>query len=84
MLKVIEKSLDELLSFSNRVMKRPDRLSYFQSLKMNNFSRKDYMKIFKSISTATASRDLQEGVQMGIFEKIGNKRNTVYKIKKSD
>lgn len=33
------------------------------------FSRKDYMKYFKNISSATASRDLKEGVVEGSLEK---------------
>lgn len=83
MLRVIDQSLDELLSFSNRTMKREDRLRYFKSMNIGSFSRKDYMEVFKDISSATASRDLQEGVEMGLFEKQGDKRNTIYNIKKS-
>jgi len=82
MLSIINTSLDDLLSFSNRPLKRSDRLVYFQSLRMNSFSRKDYMEVFKDISTATASRDLQEGVKSGVFEKEGDKRNTIYKLLK--
>lgn len=80
MLRVIDKSLQELLSFSNRPMKRGDRLGYFKSLRIEAFTRKDYMEIFKDISTSTASRDLQEGVKTGIFEKVGDKRKTIYKL----
>ncbi|WP_367393197.1 Fic family protein [Lewinella sp. LCG006] len=83
MLRVIGQSLDELLSFSNRTMKRDDRLRYFKSMNIASFSRKDYMEVFKDISSATASRDLQEGVEMGLFEKHGDKRNTTYKAKKN-
>lgn len=82
MLGVIDKSLDELLSFSNRPMKREDRLDYFKSLNIEEFTRKDYMEIFKDISTSTASRDLQEGVKSGSFEKMGDKRKTIYKLVK--
>ncbi len=82
MLKVIDQSLEELLAFSNRPMKREDRLRYYKSMNIDSFSRKDYMEVFKDISSATASRDLQEGVEMELFEKHGDKRNTVYKIKK--
>jgi len=81
MLSVIDASLSELLSFSNRPMKRSERLIYFHSLKMESFTRKDYMETFKNLSTSTASRDLQEGVKSGIFEKIGDKRKTIYKIR---
>jgi Fic family protein len=36
------------------------------------FSRKDYLRLSKSISTATASRDLREGVDSGSLEKKGD------------
>ena len=78
MLEVIDKSLEELLSIGNRNMNQADRLRYFQSMRIASFSRKDYMEVFKDISSATASRDLQEGVRLGIFEKTGDKRNTIY------
>jgi Fic family protein len=80
MLGVINTSLEDLLSFSNRPMKQEERLRYFSSLWIGDFSRKDYMDVFKDISSATASRDLLEGVQSGLFEKRGDKRNTVYSL----
>ena len=82
MLGVIEKSLTELLSFSNRVLTDIDRLNYFISLGNRDFSRKDYMNVFKDISTATASRDLKKGVELGLFEKVGIKSRTIYKALK--
>jgi len=82
MLEVIEKSLTELLSFSNRVLTDIDRLNYFISLGNRDFSRKDYMNVFKDISTATASRDLKKGVELGLFEKVGIKSRTIYKALK--
>ena len=42
------------------------------------FSRKDYIKHFKTISTATASRDLQAGIANGQLNKIGSHAQTVY------
>ena len=82
MLEVIEKSLIELLAFSNRVFTDIDRLNYFISLGGREFSRKDYMNVFKNISTATASRDLKKGVEMDLFEKAGIKSRTIYKVLK--
>ena len=38
------------------------------------------MSVFQSISTATASRDLNKGVDTGLFSKIGDKTNTEYRI----
>jgi Fic family protein len=44
----------------------------------NMFSRKDYQNLLKTISTATASRDLHQGVKMGLLKHTGDKRTTVY------
>jgi len=76
---VIERSLIELLDFNNRVLSDKDRLDYFLSTGKEEFTRKDYMNIFKDISTATASRDLKKGVEMKVIEKAGNKNQTIYK-----
>ena len=80
MLEVIEKSLSELLATTNITLKDVDRLEYFISLGKKEFSRKDYMLVFKNISTATASRDLKKGVEMNLFERIGIKNRTIYRI----
>ncbi len=82
MLKVIEKSLTELLAFNNRVLTDVDRLNYFISLGKREFSRKDYMNVIKNISTATASRDLKKGVEMDLVKKVGIKSRTIYKVLK--
>jgi Fic family protein len=47
------------------------------------FSRKDYMKLCKNISTATASRDLKAGVNSGILEKKGQQALTNYRFRLS-
>jgi Fic family protein len=44
------------------------------------FFRKDYRKIHKTISTATASRDLQVGVQSGLLVRQGDKAAAVYRF----
>jgi Fic family protein len=49
--------------------------TYFRS---KQFSRKDYLKHFKTISTATASRDLKLGVELDWLDKEGERANTVY------
>jgi Fic family protein len=61
-------------------MTSEDRLSYFLEITDAAFSRKDYMRVFKEISTATASRDLKQGVELGLFEKEGDKTKTIYRI----
>lgn len=79
MLTQIKKSLEEILDYNNRTLTEKDRLEYFITLTVSEFSRKDYMNVFKDISTATASRDLKSGVEMGLFEKTGTKNKTVYR-----
>jgi Fic family protein len=81
MLSVIDISISELLNFNNRTLNEIDRLEYFVSLNKNEFTRKDYMDVFKDISSATASRDLKKGVELNLFEKIGEKNKTIYRLK---
>lgn len=83
MLEVIDKSLENLLSYNNRTLKDLDRLEYFLNLGINEFNRKDYMNIFKDISSATASRDLKKGIEMNLFESYGNANRTKYILKKA-
>lgn len=54
------------------------RLVYFIQLGKKEFSRKDYMSIFKDISTATTSRDLLKGTVLNLFVKIGTHNKTKY------
>ena len=80
MLNVIDISLSELLKFNNRTLFEKDRLDYFVSLHKIEFTRKDYMDVFKDISSATASRDLKNGAENQLFEKIGEKNKTKYRL----
>jgi Fic family protein len=80
MLGVIDISISELLNFNNRTLNEKDRLEYFVSLNKIQFTRKDYMDIFKDISAATASRDLKKGTELKIFEKIGKLNKTIYNL----
>jgi Fic family protein len=80
MLDVIHSSLGELLSYNQRILKDTDRLAYFCSLGKREFSRKDYLDVFKDISSATASRDLKKGTEMNLFVKIGDRNNTIYRL----
>jgi Fic family protein len=80
MLKVIEDSLNEVLNFNNRILTDIERIEYFVSQGKKEFSRIDYMNIFKNISTATASRDMKKGVDLNYFSRSGDKNKTVYKI----
>lgn len=80
MLNVIDDSLSNMLDFKSRVITVENRLSYFSEICESKFSRKDYMKVFKEISSATASRDLKQGVELGLFEKEGDKTKTIYRL----
>ena len=39
---------------------------HFINLGIKEFTRKDYMTIFKDLSSATATRDLKKGVELNI------------------
>jgi Fic family protein len=80
MLNVIDDSLHNVLDFKSRILNTEDRLTYFSELNQTEFSRKDYMNVFKEISSATASRDLKKGVELGLFDKEGDKTKTIYRI----
>lgn len=80
MLNVIDISIGELLNFNSRTLSEMDRLEYFGSLGKMEFTRKDYMDVFKDISSATASRDLKKGVELNLFEKTGEMNKTRYKL----
>jgi Fic family protein len=82
MLNVIDDSLFAMLDFKSRILSTEDRLTYFSERNVSEFSRKDYMNVFKEISTATASRDLKKGVELGLLNKEGDKTKTIYRILK--
>lgn len=81
MLGVIDKSLSNLLDYNNRILKDVDRLEYFIKLGVKEFTRKDYMNIFKDLSSATASRDLKKGIELKFFESVGFLNKTKYIVK---
>ncbi|MGE0632686.1 MAG: Fic family protein, partial [Pseudobdellovibrionaceae bacterium] len=59
-----------------------DRLNIaHENFAIRAFSRKDYLGIFKTISTATASRDLAFGVENKLLQKSGEKALATYKFK---
>lgn len=59
-----------------------DRLKIAENSFNESFTRKEYLTLFKNISTATASRDLKYGVEKNILEKSGDRRLTRYIFKK--
>lgn len=80
MLKIIDESLGELLQYKSRIMTDLDRIEYYLSNSQKEFSRKDYMSVFKDISSATASRDLNKAIHLKKIIQTGSKNTTKYKI----
>jgi len=84
MLKIINIALEDLLKTQNRTLTGTDRINIFKNFIGNElFTRQDYLRHNKEISTATASRDLKEAVDNDIIEKTGDKRLTKYRYKKT-
>lgn len=84
MLEIIKDALEDLLKAQNISLTNNDRiLNFKESIGTKTFSRQDYLRAFKNISQATASRDLKVAVDNGILEKHGDKRTTKYKYKKN-
>ena len=82
MLQVIEESLSRLLKVQNVTLKNIDRIEMYKSvIESAYFTRKDYLKNFREISVATASRDLKYAVENHILEKIGDKNTTRYRYR---
>jgi Fic family protein len=84
MLVQIDEALEILMAETRSVtVTTADRLEQFKKrFPGETFSRKDYQNIFKSISTATASRDLSHGFKSGLLERAGDKRTAVYRFLK--
>lgn len=82
MLEIILDSLEELLKIKNVSLTNIDRIALFKSLvKLDSFTRKEYLLNFREISTATASRDLKFALENGLIEKSGDKNTARYKYK---
>jgi Fic family protein len=81
MLKIINSSLSELLQNSTKKLNETERLELFTENTKDKFTRKDYMNYFTELSSATASRDLKNGVEKQIIEKSGDKKTTIYRTK---
>ena len=82
MLGIISESLEELLSNQNVNLTADDRIAIFKDkIGYDFFTRQDYMRVFRDISSATASRDLKYAVDKKIIEKKGDKNATKYRLK---
>lgn len=82
MLTTLVDALSEFIAtFRVAPLTADDRLQiareHFQS---ETFSRKDYLNLFKSLSSATASRDLQLGVEVSQLVKTGVRAQTCYRF----
>jgi Fic family protein len=85
MLEVILESLEELLNIQNVTLTNIDRINFLKTVVGEDyFTRKEYLRNFKDISSATASRDLKFAVENGLIEKFGDKNTTRYKYKQKD
>ena len=82
MLEIIHIALDDLLKSQNITLTDSDRINVFRDLVGDKeFSRQDYLRYNKDISSATASRDLKNAVDNGVLIKTGDKRLTRYRFK---
>ena len=52
-----------------------------ESLRSKWFSRLDYLRVHKALSTATASRDLKVGTDRDVIERRGDRRSSVYRFR---
>ena len=78
MLTIINDALASQLESCRKLIRPIDRIRYFYTLQHTSFTRKEYMLVHKNISMATASRDLDLGVENGFFEKHGSNNQTRY------
>jgi Fic family protein len=80
MLEIIDSALEDLLKAQNHTITGAERINIFRNFAGTElFTRQDYLRHNKEISTATASRDLKEGVDNGIIQKTGKIRLTKYR-----
>ncbi len=79
MLGMIKISLSGLIDDQRNSFSDEERLQYFkEQTDLSEFTRKDYLRVFKDISTATATRDLKKGVNLGMLKRKGENRLAKY------
>jgi len=54
-----------------------------ERFRKKTFSRKEYLQLQKTISTATASRDIARAVKQGLLKKTGDKALAEYSFRGS-
>lgn len=81
MLDRINEAIKELLNTSNIIDSFETRIEKAKEyFKKSEFSRIDFMKLHKTISSSKASRDLKKAVDLNLISKEGDKRTTKYKF----
>ena len=82
-LEMIQKALEEFFSgYRPKASLPTDRLKAVQKhFGKQWFSRKEYLTLHKTISTATASRDLKTGVEQNFLITRGEKATSRYRLK---
>ena len=82
-LEMVMKSLEDFMAvFRPKTTTPADRLENARKhFGDKSFPRKDYLELYKTISTATASRDLKAGVDKELLKKSGDKAVTLYSFK---
>lgn len=80
-LEIIDATLENLLNTQNFYLSGEDRINHFKDfIKDDFFTRQDYLKFYKKISPATASRDLKRAFDKKLLHKTGDKRTTKYQF----
>jgi Fic family protein len=83
MLGVMDESLIGLLQTQRKTLTAEERIDLFKmEYEAVDFTRADYLQMFKDISSPTASRDLRMAVENKLLIKKGDKRTTRYRFKK--
>jgi Fic family protein len=82
LLRKIKLSLEDLVNQQRDSFTDMGRLHYFlDQTGTGEFTRKDYLKMFPNLSTATATRDLRKGVEEAILSRQGTDRLARYQKK---
>lgn len=79
MLKIIKTGLDEFVDQKPRTISNIDRLEIAKkSFGENEFTRRQYLKLFIDLSEPTGTRDLRIGVERKVLKRIGMNRTSKY------
>ncbi|WP_425637247.1 Fic family protein [Algoriphagus yeomjeoni] len=82
MLRIIDDSLANLLNTNGQTLTAEQRITHFITLGKNEFTRKEYMDVFKTISSATASRDLKKALELHLISAKGKGNQMRYFVSK--